>query len=130
MASGVNGGSSTMRAGRCSGGSEVIGGAGMRGGGRLAHDDAARGEVLGVVGDGAHVLVARGEIDAHEAVGVGDRARLAQLVPDREGVVDPARIEMIEIGGPVLDRRTLRSWLPPHFSMISTANSGQFDLAR
>ena len=33
MASGVNGGSSTMRAGRCSGGSEVMGGAGMRGGG-------------------------------------------------------------------------------------------------
>ncbi len=33
MASGVKGGSSTMRAGRCSGGSEVIGGAGMRGGG-------------------------------------------------------------------------------------------------
>ncbi len=33
MASGVNGGSSTMRAGRCSGGSEVMGGAGTRGGG-------------------------------------------------------------------------------------------------
>ena len=32
-ASGVKGGSSTIRAGRCAGGSEVMGGAGMRGGG-------------------------------------------------------------------------------------------------
>ena len=68
--------------------------------------------MLGVVGDRAHVLVARGEIDAHEAVGMGDRAPLAHLVPDRERVVDPARIEMIEVGGPVLDRRTLAHGSP------------------
>ena len=79
---------------------------------RFAHDDAARGEMLGVVGDRAHVLVARGEVDAHEAVGMGDGARLAHLLPDREGVVDPARIEMIEIGGPVLDRRTRAHGFP------------------
>ena len=53
-----------------------------------------------------------------------------ELVPDRERVVDPLRMQMVEVGGPVLDRRTLAHGSPRYVSMTSTANSGQFDLAR
>src|SRR5581483_621095 len=74
---------------------------------------AARREVLRVIGDRAHVLVARREVDAHEALGVSDRTLPAQPVPDRERVVDPGRIEVVEVGGPVLDRRTLAHGAPP-----------------
>src|SRR5436190_1323718 len=82
--------------------------------------------MLGVVGDRAHVLIARGEIDAAEALGVRDRACLAQLLPDRIRVLDPARIEMIEIGAPVVHRRA-RAHVSS--SMTSIASSGQFALA-
>ena len=107
MALGVKGGSSTMRASRCLGGSDVIGGApplGRRMRSRARRP--ARGEMLGIVGDGAHVLIARRQVDALEALGVRDRAFLPQLVPDREGVLDPVRVEVVPVGGPVRDGRT------------------------
>ena len=61
-------------------------------------------EVLDVVGDGGHVVVAGGEPVAAPAVGVGDGARRAQLVPDAEGIGHVAGVENVEIGGPVGDR--------------------------
>src|ERR1043165_8703512 len=91
---------------------------------RLADDDAARGEMLGVVGARAHVLVARREIDAAEALGVRDRALFAQLVPDRIRILDPARIEMIEVTRPVIHRRARAHAV----SSISIAFSGQLAL--
>src|SRR5262249_54437124 len=42
----------------------------------------------------------------HEALGVRDRTLLPQLVPDRIGILDPARIEVVEIGGPIGDGRS------------------------
>ena len=106
-------GSSIRRASWWNGGSEEIGGAmpagaSSTGGAELAHDDAARREVLGVVGDGGDVLVARRQPHAAVALGVGDRARPAQLVPDRERVGGPGVVGVVEVGGPVGDRR---SWL-------------------
>ena len=70
----------------------------------VAQEDAARREMLGIVGDGLDVLVAGRQPGALEALGAGDRA-LAQLVPDREGIVAPLRIEMVPVGAPVRDRR-------------------------
>ena len=84
----------------------------------LAHHHAVGREMLGVVGDRAHVLVARGQVDAHEAVGVRDRTLLPQFVPDRVRVLDPARIEVVEIGGPIGDGRSAA-----HGRRISTAGA-------
>jgi hypothetical protein len=95
---------------------------------RLAYDDAARGEVLGVVSDGLHVGVAAGEISAREPLGACDRAGAAQLVPDRVGVLDPARIAMIEVGCPVAHR--VRTAHRRSSSMTSMASSGQLAWAR
>src|SRR3954453_925825 len=82
MASGVNGGSSNCLAGLCSGGSEGIGGGGrVIGGGEggdrrrragdrrtdVAHDDTARGEVLGVVGDLLYRFIGGRHVAAEEA---------------------------------------------------------------
>jgi hypothetical protein len=64
-----------------------------------------RGEVLGVVGNGAHIFIAGRQIDPHETLGVRNRTFLPQLVPDRKRVLDPARVQMIEIGGPIGDGR-------------------------
>ena len=50
-------------------------------GAHFAHDDAAGGEVLGVICNGPHVLVGVGEVGAHEAIGVRNRALLSQVVP-------------------------------------------------
>ena len=69
------------------------------------HHRAARGEVLGVVGDGADVLIAARKISAHEPLGMGDRAFLPQLVPDRIRIFTPARIEMVEVRFPIGRRR-------------------------
>src|SRR5205085_8068305 len=94
---------------------------------RLAYDDAAGGEILGVVGDRTHILVARGKIDAAEPLGVRNRTLVAQLLPDRIRVLDPARIEVVEVSGPVASRRARAHDLS---SMTSMASSGQFALAR
>jgi len=60
--------------------------------------------MLGVIGDGANILIARRKIDAFEATRVRDRACLAQLAPDRRRIFNPARIEMVKIGCPVGNR--------------------------
>jgi hypothetical protein len=57
--------------------------------------------MLGIVGDRAHVLVPRKEIDAHEPIGMSNRTFLPQLVSDRIRIVDPSRIQVVEITGPV-----------------------------
>src|SRR5262249_25737297 len=62
--------------------------------------------MLRVVGDGPHVVVARREVDAVEAIGMRDRTFLPELVPDRIRVVHPARIGMVEVAAPVRDRRS------------------------
>ena len=62
--------------------------------------------MLRIIGDGAHVLVARGQVNAVEALGVRDRAALAQLVPDRKRVFHPLRVQVIPVAGPVLDGGT------------------------
>ncbi len=105
MASGVNGGSSNCLAGLCSGGSEVIGGADAGDlGPDVAHDDAARGKMLGVVGDLLHRLIGGRQVAAEETLGVNDRAFGSQFVPDRKRIFGPARIGMVEIVNPVGDR--------------------------
>src|SRR5260370_33131407 len=80
--------------------------------------------MLGVVGDGANVLVAAGKIHALEAVGMRERAARAQLVPNRIGVLDPARVEVIEIAFPIVDRRPGAH--QSCSSITSMAGSGQF----
>ncbi len=72
----------------------------------LTHRRPARGEMIGVVGHCPHVGVARRQVDALEALGVGDRAPLAEVLPDRERIVDPLRIRVVPIGGPILDGAT------------------------
>jgi hypothetical protein len=57
--------------------------------------------VLGVVGNSPRVLVAAGEVGAHEALGMRNRAPLSQVVPDRVRVFGPTWIEMIEISCPI-----------------------------
>src|SRR5258708_304922 len=94
----------------------------------LAHDNAARGEVLGIVGDRPNVLVARRKIDAHEAIGVSDWAFLPQLIPDGIRIFDPRRIEVIEITGPIGNGRTCTHG-SIHSSMMSMAISGQLAAA-
>ena len=54
-------------------------------------DTAARGEMLGIEGDGAHVLVPRNEIYTHVPIGMGNRTFLLQLVPDRIGIEPQTR---------------------------------------
>ena len=71
----------------------------------VAHDDAARGEMFGVVGDFPDRLVGGRQIAAEETVGVNHRRYGAQFVPDRKGIFSPARIGMVEIAYPVLDGR-------------------------
>ncbi len=81
----------------------------------LVDDDAPGGEVLGVVGDGRDVVVAGRQPHAAVAIGVGDRAGHAQLVPDRERVGGPGLVGVVEVGGPVGDGRVVtahRSTLP------------------
>ena len=64
-------------------------------------------EVGDVVGDGGDVRVPRRQPVAASAVGVGDRAAAAQLVPDPKRVGYVRRVEYVEIGCPVLNRRSL-----------------------
>ncbi len=64
-----------------------------------------RAEVRDVVRNGGHVVVAGGQPAALAAVGVGDGAALAQIVPDAERVGDVARVEHVEVGRPVLHGR-------------------------
>ena len=73
----------------------------------VAGDDGhlERAEVRDVVRNGGHVVVAGGQPAALAAVGVGDGAALAQLVPDAERVGDVARVEHVEVGRPVLHGR-------------------------
>src|SRR6266851_7804366 len=52
---------------------------------------------------------------------MGDRACPAQLVPDGKRIVDPARIEVIEIRAPIDDRRT-GAHGAAHSSMMSVAS--------
>src|SRR5205814_6776366 len=96
---------------------------------RFTDHDATRGKVLGVVRYGAHLLVPARKICAHEPVGMRDRAFLPKLIPDRIGVFDPPRIEMIEIGRPVGDSGTFVHGTPRYSSMTSIASSGQLDCA-
>src|SRR5207247_1999862 len=82
------------------------------------------GKMLGVVGNGANVFVAGREIHAQEPVGMRDRAALAQLVPDRIGVFDPARVEVVEIAFPIAHRGPFAHQACS--SITSMASSGQF----
>src|SRR5262249_24981937 len=73
--------------------------------------------MLRIVGDRAHVLIACRQVDAVEALGMGNRAFLAQLIPDRKRIVDPVWIQMVEIGGPVLHGWTLTHALAPSLEL-------------
>jgi hypothetical protein len=67
----------------------------------LGHHDAPAGEVVGVVGDGRDVGVARRQPDPAVPIRVGDRAARPQVVPYRERVADPGGVRMVEVGGEV-----------------------------
>src|SRR6516225_1044535 len=84
--------------------------------------------MLGVVCDRPDVLVARRKIDAPKTIGVGDRAGLSQVAPDRMRILNPGRIEMVEITGPIGNWRS-RPHLKRHSSIMSMAISGQLALA-
>jgi hypothetical protein len=70
----------------------------------VAHDDAAGGKMLGIVGDFLHRLVGGRHVAAEKAFGVNDRRGRAQFFPDRKRVFRPDRIGVIEIVDPVGDR--------------------------
>src|SRR5262249_13844793 len=91
--------------------------------GALADDEAARGEVLGIVRDRSNVLVARRKIDAGVAIGVSDGAARPKGIPDWIGICYPRSIEMIEIASPISNRRT-SAHLLLSFSMMLIAVSG------
>ena len=57
--------------------------------------------MLGVVGDGRHVVVAAREPHATVGVAVGDRTALAQVVPDLGGGLGVGLLGVVEVGGPV-----------------------------
>ena len=82
-------------------------------GGALVHDHGPRREVLGVVGDGSHIVVSSHQVGTVEAVGVGDRATLAEIVEDRVLISTPRRIEVVEIRRPIADRVTLSVHVVP-----------------
>lgn len=72
---------------------------------RLVDQDGARREVLRVIRDGGDLVVASDEVRPVEAVRVRDRASRAQVIPDLVGADTPLRVEMIEVGRPVVDLR-------------------------
>jgi len=76
----------------------------------VAHDDAARGKMLGIVGDFLHRFIGGRQIAAEEALGVDHRAFRPQFFPDRKRVFGPARIGVVEIADPISDRRMLRHY--------------------
>jgi hypothetical protein len=82
----------------------VIGGAGGDFRPDVAHDDAARGKMLGVVGDLLYRLIGGRHVAAEKALGVNHRAFRAQFVPDRKRIFGPARIGVVEIVNPIGDR--------------------------
>src|SRR5258708_393992 len=63
--------------------------------------------MLSVVGNRSDVLIARRKINPVEPIGVSDRTCLAQLAPDRMGILCPARVKMVEIPCPVGNRSAL-----------------------
>ena len=102
---GANAGRMMRRAIWWNGGSDVMGGATPIGRGQrllagttVVDDDGAAGEVLGVLGDRRHAGVGRGEPPAAVALGVRDRAALAQVLPDRVGVVHPLGVGVVPVG--------------------------------
>ena len=93
----------------------------------LGHEHAARGEPLGVVGDGGDVVVAGRQPHAPVPVAVGHRARPAELVPDRVRVRRPRVVGVVEVGGPVGDRLVVAHQI---VSSMLIACSGQLATAR
>jgi hypothetical protein len=67
------------------------------------HDHALGAEALGVVGDGRHVLMTAREPHTAVRVAVGDRAPLAQVVPDHGSLLCVVVVGVVEVGGPVTD---------------------------
>src|ERR1044072_3739202 len=53
--------------------------------------------MLGVIRDRAHILVAARKGDTAEFFGVSNRTVLPHLIPNRIGIGDPDRIEVVEI---------------------------------
>src|SRR5439155_23524056 len=75
--------------------------AGVVSGAHRRNEDVAGREVLEVLRDGEEVGIAGRHPGAAPALGVSDRALLAQLVPDRERVLDVIASEDIVIARPV-----------------------------
>jgi hypothetical protein len=74
--------------------------------GAVGDQDRAGGEPVVVVGDGSEVFVAGGDPDAVIAVGVGNRAVGPELLVDGVRVGNEVGIEVVEVRGPVGDRRS------------------------
>src|SRR4029077_7081948 len=101
---GGNGGRAPDGGGARGGGGSAADRGDVAGGAEVAHDDRPRGEPLGVVGDRRHVLVPGRQPPPAEPVGVRDRAALPQIVLDRIGVGGPLRLQVGEVGRPIVDR--------------------------
>ena len=56
----------------------------------VAHDDPARGEMLGVVGDLLYRLIGGRHVAAEKTIGMNHRGRRPQLFPDRKRIFRPA----------------------------------------
>ena len=73
----------------------------------IAHDDPARGEMLGVVGDFLYRLIGGRHVAAEKAVGMNHRRCRPHGFPDRKRIFGPLRIGMVEIVHPIGDRRVI-----------------------
>jgi hypothetical protein len=70
-------------------------------------DHLPRREILVIEGDGAHILIARRQVDTLIMAQVGDRVVLAQVVPSGKGIIDQSAVEVVEFTGPIHDRPKL-----------------------
>src|SRR5262249_45084257 len=73
----------------------------------ITHDHLTGREIVVIEGDGTHILVARGQVDAVIPLRVSDGAFLTQVLPNGIGILDPSTVEVVEIATPIHDRPTL-----------------------
>ena len=86
------------------------------------HGDLGRREALDVMGHAGDEGVRRRQVRAAPPVGVGDRAAAPQVVPDRVRLAHVARVEDVEVVGPIVDRFGARHRVIPPTSVSESPN--------